>query len=392
MPSAPDLTPAGPAPPVCHLPLLTLPRPGCTVAVSMSNRRSIPPQAPTRLLRDWIGRWQRLVSAAASHASDTLQPERLRDGSLLYRFSSPDEPAHGHALNGRSDVATLTSLPSAPWEAEALSSVAKVPPDGAGTDVQRRSKQGGRDSRESPQRQSRAGREPQAGRQGAGSSRAARGGSDGSGPGQAPAGHRNGAGRGSAPAQGRASRRQNGSAAQAAAHGQAAVELSRGHDAAEPRPSFMDIPPPQQQYRSMRVVPGANDSRTGCEGDDAASTGPTGRSAWKSRGRPQRVRTSYCTIMAPGSVADQAFKDRAQYARLCLIFAIVGAHPHPTACMVHSNMGERGGNIKAEPASVRRLDLTWRSQYHSCLLPIGPSLIHDFRQAAGVAAAAAGGA
>jgi len=228
------------------------------------------------------------VPAAASHASDTVQPERLRDGSLLFRFSAPDEPAHGQALNAHSSVAILTSVPSAPAEAEALGSAANgAAADGPATDGQRRSKQSRRDRDPPPQRQSRAGREPQAGKQGTGSSRSARGSSDGNGAGQLPAGQRTGPGRGSAPAQGRASARQNGSAGPTAARGHAAAE-PRGQETAEPRPSFMDVPPPQQQYRSMRAVSGVNDSSA--EEDDAASAGPAGRLAWKTRGQPQRVR------------------------------------------------------------------------------------------------------
>ena len=237
------------------------------------------------------------MPAAASHASDTVQPERLRDGSLLFRFEQPNEPAHGPALNGRSAVATLTSLPSASSEAEALSSSDNLPAaNGAATDGQRRSRQSRRD-RDAPQRQGRAGgREPQAGRQGNTAQRSGRGGSNGSGAGQAPAGQRNGAGRGlSVPAQGRAAGRQNGSVAPTAARGHAAAEHG-GREPAEPRPSFMDIPPPQQQYRSMRAVSGGNNGSG--EEDDVASAGPAGRSAWKSRGRPQRVRTGLRTAVA----------------------------------------------------------------------------------------------
>ncbi len=238
------------------------------------------------------------MPAAASHAADTIQPERLRDGSLLFRFSGPDEPAHGQALSGRSSVATLTSVPSAP--AEALGSAADgAAANGAATDGQRRSKQSWRD-REPPQRQSQAGRDTQPGRQGT-PSRAARGGSTSNGAGQLTAGQRNGAGRGSVPAQGRASARQNGSAAPTAAassdtRGNTAAE-PRGQEAAEPRPSFMDIPPPQQQYRSMRAVSGASDSSA--EGDDAASAGTAGRLAWKTRGQPQRVRAGPRIVVVP---------------------------------------------------------------------------------------------
>ena len=296
MPSAPDLALAGATMPVCYRLLLALPRPACAVALASCERSRIPALSPTRLLRRWIGRWHRLVPAAAGQAAATVQPERLRDGSLLYRFAGDPQSLNGHAPNGHADVAVLDASSNAPVpEADVTSTTAHGAANGAGAaDSQRRSKPGRRDREAPPQHHSRNGRETQAGRLGNGSARSARGGggngSNGSAAGRPPADRRNNAGRGPVPAQERGAGRDPGSVAHPAQTLPAVQHNGREAPVAELRPSFMDIPPPQQQYRSMTSVHmGGNDSSG--EEDEAVS-GPTGRLEWKSRGRPQRVSTT----------------------------------------------------------------------------------------------------
>ena len=236
-----------------------------------------------------LSRRHRMMPAAACQAADVFQPERLRDGSLLYRFASGHDAADGRVTSSRSfqghDAAAMQE-PSgnhkdASHNGHGGTPVA-VPSNGQISSGDRRDK-GAR-----PASNRAGGRTAPSGRSAAegGGERTARASADAR---QLSASQRDGAGVSPASTQRWAPAQQQGSAATVL--NATAMEHSARGTAAEPRPSFMDIPPPQQQYRTMMMTaPRAGGSDSSGEEDDVAAR-LSSRSGWSSKRRPQRVRT-----------------------------------------------------------------------------------------------------
>ena len=230
-------------------------------------------------------RRQQITPAAASRAASTVQPERLRDGSLLFRFASGQDAADGHASNGlvlQSHDQAATHEPNGNGK-EVLNGhagpAAAVPSNGQVSSANRQDRgtrlaSGRAGGRTAPGKRSTA----------EGAARASSGGR------QPCAGPRNGAGQSIASAQRGAPAQRQRSAATALR------ETSAGQDArgavAGPRPSFMDIPPPQQQYRTATMFsPHIGGGESSGEEDDE-TTHSSSRSGWSGKRRPQRVRFS----------------------------------------------------------------------------------------------------
>ena len=276
------------------------------------------------------------MPVAAGQAAHAVQPEVLRDGSLLFRFASGPEIANGCATDDHGHDAAATSQESTEHNQDVTHNGHANSSAAASANGHSSSRNGTAHGAGDASSLIDGGTSPSdrsAARGGGG--RTARGSADAR---QHAAHPREGAG-------GQAESVQRSALAQQ--HASAAVASSA--TAAEPRPSFMDIPPPQQQYRTRTMTaPLLNGSDS--EEDDGPGDANS-RSGWSGKRRPQRVRTK------------------------CLSsYAVLHPYPRPEPPSGWQASGEMFG--VSVPTCRLALCRIWREPASLCFLSVMTSLCH----------------